>query len=317
MRRSGSLFSGTGVVMRKEVADHFHSARMLFLEGLILLAAVGAVYAATQQIRDTIGEDPFLLLRIFTTAREPLPSFVAFLGFLVPIIAIALGFDAINSEHNRGTLSRVLSQPIYRDALLIGKFLSGLVTLTITLVALWLLVTGLGLLLLGVPPSGEEILRSAAFLVTTIAYGGVWLALAILFSVVFRQPATSALAALALWLLFSVFWPMLSALLAEALRPEGAGFIAAAIEQAQIEQTIARLSPNTLFGEATVALLNPSTRTLGPVFFSQLEGAIIGTPLPVMQSMLLVWPHLTGLIAATILLFTVVYVIFQRQEVRA
>jgi ABC-2 type transport system permease protein len=317
MRRSGSPLSGISVVVAKEVADHFHSARMRFLEALILLAAVGAVYAATNQIRDTVGEDPFLLLRVFTTAREPLPSFVAFLGFLVPIIAIALGFDAINSEHNRGTLSRLLSQPIYRDALLIGKFLSGLVTLTIILTALWLLVTGLGILLLGLPPSAEEVVRSAAFLVTTIAYGGVWLALAILFSVVFRQPATSALAALALWLLFAVFWPMVSALLAEALRPEGAGFFEAAIGQARIEQAIARLSPNTLYGEATIALLNPSTRTLGPVFFSQLEGAVMGAPLPVVQSMLLIWPHLTGLVAATIVLFTIVYVTFQRQEVRA
>jgi ABC-2 type transport system permease protein len=290
---------------------------MRFLEALILLAAIGAVYAATRDIRDTVGEDPFLLLRIFTTAREPLPSFVAFLGFLIPIIAIALGFDAINSEHNRGTLSRLLSQPIYRDALLIGKFLSGLVTLTIILLVLWLLVIGLGLLLLGVPPSAEEIIRSAAFLVATVAYGGVWLALAILFSVVFRQPATSALAALALWLLFAVFWPMIAALLAEALRPEGVGFYTAAIEQARTEQAIARLSPNMLYGEATIALLNPSTRALGPVFFSQLEGAIVGMPLPVMQSILLVWPHLTGLIAATIVLFTIVYVTFQRQEVRA
>ena len=43
----------------------------------------------------------------------------------MPLIAIGLGFDAINGEHNRRTLSRILSQPIYRDALLFGKFLGG------------------------------------------------------------------------------------------------------------------------------------------------------------------------------------------------
>ena len=41
-------------------------------------------------------------------------------------MAIGLGFDAVNGEHNRRTLSRILSQPIYRDALLFGKFLAGL-----------------------------------------------------------------------------------------------------------------------------------------------------------------------------------------------
>ena len=59
----------------------------------------------------------------------PLPSFVGILGFLIPLVAIGLGFDAINGEHNRRTLSRILAQPIYRDALLMGKFLAGMATL--------------------------------------------------------------------------------------------------------------------------------------------------------------------------------------------
>jgi ABC-2 type transport system permease protein len=47
-----------------------------------------------------------------------------------------------------------------------------------------------------------------------------------------------------------------------------------------------------------------------------LEGAI-RAPLPLTQSVLLIWPQLTGLIAATIFLFAVCYVLFQRQEIRA
>ena len=130
----------------------------------MVLTALAAVYGAIQQIRDVTAEDPFLFLRLFTTAREPLPSFVAFLGFLVPLMAIGLGFDAVNGEHNRRTLSRILSQPIYRDALLFGKFLAGLGVITISLVCLWLLVIGLGLVMLGVPPGGEEMARALIFL---------------------------------------------------------------------------------------------------------------------------------------------------------
>lgn len=317
MQRSGSPWTGIRVLINKEMADHFQSARMRIVEAVILIAAIGAVYAATQKIRASVGEDPFLLLRLFTTARDPLPSFVAFLNFFVPFIGIALGFDAINSEHSRGTLSRLLAQPIFRDALLAGKFLSGLATIGITLTTLWLLVTGLGLVLLGIPPSGEEVVRSAAFLVTTIVYGGVWLAIAIFFSVAFRQPATSALASLALWLLFSIFWSMIAGLAAELLRPDNTGLLSSVVEQARVAQDISRLSPNTLFGEATIALLSPTTRALSPVLFSQMQGAVMGAPLPVGQSLLLVWPHMTGLIAATIAVFTIAYVVFQRQEVRA
>ena len=316
MQREGSPWSGVATVMAKETADHLTSVRLWILEGLILLAAGGAVYAASARIRATVGQDPFLFLSLFTLARNPLPSFVVFLGFLVPLVSIALGFDAVNGEHSRRTLSRILAQPIYRDALLIGKFLAGLLTLAITFLTLWLLVIGLGLVTLGVPPGGEEVARGFVFLVVTVAYGGVWLALAMLFSVLFRQQATAALAALAVWLLFAVFWSMLAPLAAEALSPTGAGALDV-LHRAELQIALSRLSPNVLFAEATLAILNPATRALGPVFFSQLEGALIGSPLPLGQSLLLIWPQLTGLVAAVILLFTAAYVLFQRQEIRA
>lgn len=316
MRREGSAWTGVGTVLAKETADHLTSARLWFLEALILLTAGGAVYAAISRMRDTVSEDPFLFLSLFTVAREPLPSFVVLLGFLVPLVSIALGFDTVNRERSERTLSRVLAQPIYRDALLIGKFLAGLLTLAITFATLWLLVIGLGLLGTGIPPSGEEVLRGLAFLVITVAYGGVWLALAMLFSVLFRQQATSALAALAVWLLFAVFWSMLAPLVAEAFAPSAPGPLAE-VERAELQLALARLSPNVLFAEATLAILNPATRALGPVFFSQLEGALLGSPLPLGQSLLLIWPQVTGLVAAVILMFTVTYVLFQRQEIRA
>ena len=316
MRREGSPWKGVGTVLAKETADHLTSARLWFLEALVLLAAGGAVYAATERIRATVSEDPFLFLSLFTVAREPLPSFVMFLGFLVPLVAIALGFDAVNGERAHRTLSRLLAQPIYRDALLIGKFLAGLLTLAITFLALWLLVVGLGLVMVGLPPHGEEVLRGFLFLLLTVAYGGVWLGLGMLFSVVFRQQATAALAALALWLLFAVFWGMIAPLAAEVFGPAEAGPYAE-LARAELQQAISRISPNVLFGEATLAILNPATRALGPVFFAQLQGAVLGAPLPFGESLALIWPHLTGLIAAVILTFTITYVLFQREEVRA
>ena len=312
MRREGSAFQGLGVVVLKELSDHFASARMRVLEWLVVLTALAAVYGAIQQVRDVTAEDPFLFLRLFTTAREPLPSFVSFISFLVPLMAIGLGFDAVNGEHNRRTLSRILSQPIYRDALLFGKFLAGMLTLSVSLISLWLLVIGLGLIMLGVPPGGEEMARAFLFLVVTIVYAGVWLALAMLFSVIFRSAATAALVTLGIWLFVSVIWPALSSAIAEAL-------FSTADQATQIVggQMLARLSPSTLFGECVLALLHPTTRTLGPIYLSQLQGAVMGSPLPLWDSVMVAWPQVVGLIAATILLFVAGYVAFQRQEVRA
>ncbi len=311
MRREGSPWRGLGVVFLKELSDHLSSARMRVLEWLVVLTALAALYGAIQQIRDNTAEDPYLFLKLFTVAREPLPSFVSFLGFLVPIMAIGLGFDAINGEHSRRTLSRILAQPIYRDALLFGKFLAGLATLAISLVALWLLVIGLGLFLLGIPPGGEEMARGIVFLFVTIAYAGVWLALAMLFSIVFRSAATAALVTLGLWLFLTIIWPVLAPGIAEAFLPadDGVAIIGG--------QMLSRLSPSTLFGETVLAILNPQVRTLGPIYLSQLQGAVVGAPLPFSESVMMAWPQIVGLVAGTIVLFVVGYIVFQRQEVRA
>lgn len=315
--RKGSPWTGLWAVVGKEMADHLSSVRMQILEMLILLTAVGAVYAVMQNVRQTVSQDPFIFLRLFTTARDPFPAFVGFLSFLVPLIAIAISFDAINGEFSRRTMSRVLAQPIYRDALLLGKFLAGLFTLSLVLTAIWLLIMGMGILGLGLPPNGEEVARSLIFLVATIFYGGIWLALGMVFSTVFRQPATAALAGLSVWLFFTIFWGMLTSLLARTLSPVTYGFPEEILRQLQTEQAISRLSPNTLYVEATLGILNPAVRSFGILLPSQLEGAVVGAPLPLAQSILLMWPQLTGLIAATILLFALAYVLFQRQEIRA
>ena len=316
-RREGSPWTGLGAVVAKEMSDHLTSARMRILELLIVFTAVGTGFAALQQIKSPTGDDPFLFLKLFTVAREPLPSFAGFLGFLVPLVAIALAFDAVNGEFSRRTLSRVLAQPIYRDALLLGKFLGGFLTLSLVLAAIWLLIFGIGLIGLGVPPTGQEVARSLLFLVATIVYGGFWMALAMMFSTIFRQAATAALASISVWLFFTVFWPIIAGLLAQTLRPVRAGFLEEALAQARLEMTLARLSPNTLYAEALLALLKPTVRSLGLVLPMQLQGAVLGAPLPLRQSVLLIWPHLAGLVAGTVLLFALGYVLFQRQEIRA
>ena len=316
-RREGSPWTGMWAVMAKEMADNLTSVRMHILEILIALTAVGAVYGAIQTVLETVEQDPFVYLRLFTVGREPLPAFVGFLGFLVPLIAIALGFDAVNGEFNRRTMSRVLAQPIYRDALLFGKFLAHLLTLALVLTAIWLLIFGLGIVRLGVRPGGEEVARALWFLLATIFYGGIWLALAMVFSITFREPATAALASIAVWLFYIAFWGMLANVLAQVIAPIRFGFPEEFLRQLEWELFLTRLSPNTLYSEIALALLNPTTRALGLVLPIQLSGAILGTPLPLRQSLLLIWPQMTGLIAVTILLFALGYVLFQRQEIRA
>ena len=316
--RAGSPWTGLGAVVAKETADHLGGIRMVLIEGLMFLIALVVAWFSATTIRENIGESPFLFLRLLTVTPETVPlSVTSIIGLVTPVIAIALGFDAINGEFNQRTLSRLLAQPIYRDALLLGKFLARLLALTIALVSLWLLVLGLGILRFGLPPNFEEVVRMLGFLVATIAYGGVWLAIAVLFSVLFRAPATAALAGFGLWLVLAFFWslmitPLLSTMIAgpsQGVFGPNPGFV-------QVQQLLDRLSPSTLYSETAQALLQPEKRFFGMVYLSQLVGAI-PAPLPTSQSFLLVWPQFTGLIAAMIVIFVLAYIAFQRQEIRA
>jgi ABC-2 type transport system permease protein len=309
-QREGSALTGLSVVFNKELQDFTGSARMVVLTVLILLTAGSSMYVATQTIRSLVGEDSFLLLSLFTISKDPIPSFLSFMSFLVPLTGIALGFDTINGEFQNRTLGRVLSQPIYRDVLMFGKALGALMAMAIVLLALWLLVIGSAMLFLGVPPSGEQVARALVFYVITVLYGTLWFVISMLCSIIFRQSATSALVSIAIWLFSMIFWPMLSQLVSTAIGGNGT------LLAAKLHVVLSRLSPYTLYSESSIAILNPTTRSLGVVLFSQVQGAMLGSPLPFAQSLLLIWPQFTSFLASILLFFTGGYVLFQRREIR-
>lgn len=267
---------------------------------------MGSLYTALTNIGAAIKpNDPdgsFLFLKLFTVSDGTLPSFTVFVSFLGPLLGIALGFDAINSEQNKGTLSRILSQPIHRDYLINAKFVGALIVIGVMLFVLGFLVMGFGLISIGIPPTAEEFLRVIVFILISICYVAFWLNLSIFFSIKFRQAATSALACVAIWLFFSIFYNMIINLIGKAISPSEMATTYQMIGYQRFMLNLLRFAPSMLFNEATTTLLMPSVRSLGPLTMEQVHGAI-PSPLPLGQSLLIVWPQLTGLIAATVICF--------------
>ena len=289
-------------IIRKELADYFTSIRCYILFILVILASAAGLFAAYEGIRGVNIESGFVFLNLFTTSGENIPSLVTFIGIFVPIIGIALGFDAINREYSSGTMSRILSQPIFRDSVINGKFLAGIITLAIMMATTLLLVSGFGLRMIGVPPGAEEIIRLFIFFVSIVIYGAFWMGLAILFSVVIRNLAISLLASLAVWLFFGFFYTLL--------------IVPAVAKSVETYLALLRLSPNTLFEEATMAMLLPHSRGLGLLASGDVS-YMIPNPLPLGQSLLIVWPQLTTLIGLAAVCFAVSYIVFMRQEIRS
>lgn len=307
-------------MVQKEITDHIRNWRFIILFGLISLACMGTLFATLTDgmkvlVNDTT-ENNFFFLNLFTKSDGTLPAYFVFVGFLGPLFGISLGFDAISSEQNRGTLSRVLAQPIPRDSILNAKFLAGIIVISVMFFALSFLVLGAGLLALGIPPTAEEFMRIMVYTVLSIVYVSFWLNLSILFSVRFRQPATSALSGIAVWLFFTIFYPLIANLIIKGYEPSKFASPKAIYFYERLKFYLVQIMPNELFDEITSAILVPSVRSLGPLTTEQMQGAIPSS-LPLGQSILLVWPQFTGLLAMTLLCFLFSYLLFMKREIRS
>jgi ABC-2 type transport system permease protein len=310
-----------GILVAKEVADHIRSWRFVVLLSLIILTFFGAMYVSLSNIRAAVSntQDPdrmFLYLKLLTTTDGTLPPFHVFMSFLGPLLGISLGFDSINSEQNNGTLTRLMAQPIYRDNLLLSKFTSAILLVSCLFVSLSLLMIGAGLFLTGVKIEPQEVLRIFSFTFLNILHVGFWLSLSILLSIQFRQAATSALTAIGIWLFFTVFYKIFVNLIIKSVLPDPSMLSTqSALKYNEIILNVLRLEPSQLYTDATTTMLLPSVRSLGPLTMEQMAAAI-PAPLPYTESLMIVWPQVTGLLAATLLCFALSYYLFMRREIR-
>lgn len=309
------------VIVRKEVGDYIRSWRFIVMGALVLLTFLGAMYVSLANIKTAVAQfnDPdrlFIYLKLLTTSDASLPTFHIFISFLGPLLGIALGFDAVNAERNNGTLIRLLAQPVYRDNLLLAKFYAALLVVGVMFLSLVLLMIGGGMLITGVPMEFSELLRILAFAVLSVVYVGFWLSLSICLSVLFRYAATSALTAIGIWLFFTVFYQIIVNMAMRAIVPDPA-YLAedSAISFQRMFLSLLRVAPSQMYTDAATTLLMPSVRSLGPLTMEQMAGAI-PAPLSFRESLLIVWPQVTGLLAATTVCFALSYWLFMRKEIR-
>ena len=320
------LRGGWRVIAGKEFSDHILSWRFLVLTIMVGLAAAAAVYSTAGNIRDAAPQasgTPSLFLYLFfyqPSSGGALPTFVFFVTLLAPLLGIAFGFDAINGERVEGTLPRLVSQPIHRDDVVNGKFAAGLGAIAVAFVAIAAVVAAIGILQLGILPTPEDIGRLIVWVFLAIVYVGLWLALALLCSVVFRRASTSAIVAISIWLLLTLFANLLVQLIVGAIAPLPTNpSVDQQIANVTMQSNLARLSPTQLFTEATQAVLNPTIQTFDISSLLRLNTEVRAIPsvLSLDQSLLVVWPQFVTLIAMMAVLFALAYVSFMRQEVRA
>jgi ABC-2 type transport system permease protein len=329
--------AGLLTVCKKELADNLGSKRYMVFFALIIVLSTLSAYQGAEYIKENTSAG---FVAIFSGAQYGFP-FTTLMVFFGPIIGLALGFDAINKEKTSGSLSVLLSQPIYRDSVLNGKFLAGIAALSLLTGSTIGIMSAIAIPVLGFGPDLEAVSRITVFTLLTILYLSFWLALGLVFSTVTKKTTTSILMSVATWLFFSIVITIIAMLVANVLAPtqlpegfnprarSGGGFnntggfnpsqtqefIARTQAQSTLQTDIQRISPAYLYNEASSAILG-GTSGGGFGFIGRIGGGTPFRSLDLAQGLTATWPQIAAIAVGLVVCFASSYMLFLRQEIR-
>ncbi|MDH5612890.1 MAG: ABC transporter permease [Gammaproteobacteria bacterium] len=127
--------------------------------------------------------------------------------YLIPLIALMLSFDALVGEFERGTMMLLLTYPVTRWQVIMGKFLGHVSILFIAIFA------GYGGAILIMILLNEGITEGwqayGVMMASSLVLGAIFIALGYLVSVSVKERATAAGAAIGLWLVFVVLYDLM------------------------------------------------------------------------------------------------------------
>ena len=147
--------------------------------------------------------------------------------FLLPLIALLISHDAIVGEMERGTMLLLLSYPLSRWQVVLGKFLGHVAILgAATLIGYG--AAAVALALAGEVIGAESWRAFVAMILSTVLLGAAFVALGTFVSAMVRARGTAAGIAVGLWLLSVLIWDM--ALLGLLVADQGQTIGAAALD---------------------------------------------------------------------------------------
>jgi len=187
-------FGQIRVIARKEFRDRIRNRWVIAVSMIFTLFALAIAYFGAAQ-QGEVG---------LRSIEVTIASLVSLVIYLLPLIALILGYDAVVGERERGSLDLLLSMPITRLELLLGKFagLSGALTAATVL--------GFGLvgILLAYQNGANALYHYAGFMLSAILLGMVFLSLAVMVSVVAKDRARASGGAIAVWFLFVLVYDL-------------------------------------------------------------------------------------------------------------
>ena len=140
-------------------------------------------------------------------------------AFILSFFAILLTYDSINGEKRDGTLKLMMSNSIKRNSLIFAKYISALVSIAIPFFTGIILSLLIVLLFGRITFSGSQLLNIVIFVFTSLFYLSIFLLLGMFISSLAKNPVTSIIISLFIWVTFAVLIPGTSSTIAAKILP--------------------------------------------------------------------------------------------------
>ncbi len=291
-------------IAQKEFADSLWSP--VFLALLVTFTLVTFVFSyqqglAAERLSKMGGESTSVLML-------GLKGISGIITWFAPLIGIALSFDAVIKEQKSGSLNVLLTHPVFRDTIIMGKLLGFMLTLFLVLSISAAVSVGTLLVLIGEVVSTMELTRIALYVLFTFLYVLVFLGIGVILSIVVKDAADSLVYNVTIWLCLSVVFTVI--IIAFFLL--SGQTLAGDIDSWGIIAKISNISPMHHYAEVITGKTNLGWG--GPGIESDIKG-ILDTRFTLTQWFGEFWMNLTVLIVAPIILLIIAFIAFLRKDI--
>jgi ABC-2 type transport system permease protein len=295
-------FKNSIAIAQKEFADNIFSPVFLVLLITFTLIVFSSSYLN--------GLEAGQLAKGSTLLMSGFSGVVNLLGWFSPLIGIALGFDAIVKEQKSGSLNVLLTHPVFRDNIIIGKMLGAMVTLALVLGTSTIVSISSLLLLLGGTISGIELGRLILFTGMTFLYSLIFLGIGIIISIIVKDASDSLVYNVVIWLGLCAVFGAIAVSIAILLTGQPINFGSTSFGLAL---NLGIISPLYHYTEATVGQGFVGWGGLGSE--SAAIKGILDTRFTLFQWFSEFWMNLTVLIVTPIILLIIAFIAFLRKDI--
>jgi len=324
--------AGLFTMAKKEFLDIIGEKKFLLIFATLLIVVLvstfegGLSYSSSQSSTVTTvtgnstrpgggGGGTFEAFGSAQSLSRSLSSMITNFSLVGGVLAIAISFDTINNERQKGSLKTLLSYPIYRDTIVYGKYLGGLIAVALVATITFLAGIGVFVSVTGLALTMDTVIRLLIFFGVSLIYMAIFLAVGLLLSIVLPLPSTSLLASMIVWLSSIQLIPNVGYAIAQILYPvrfslaNGRPSFATQAGFTTIRAIISGLSPSTAYENIVNSIL-----TTSQLQFNSGSPTVIS--INVTQAIATSLPSLIYFVGLLIAIFAAAYVIFTRQEIR-